>query len=144
MKTPFLLILLVLGLGLLSPACGSKPVKGNQLFAFVGSDPVGGPMRSKQDRDLQRNPPKLPNIIVEEPALAENTPAEPVPPPPPFDNEQVTAAPTISSPVPEDADAYFEGTPVQTSALGALFQSIFQPPNNQPTSTGSATYRVVP
>lgn len=143
MKIPFLFLAVVLGTSFFTAGCSAKPVKPRQLFASVGSDPIGGPMRVGQDRTSLRNPPKLPNIIVDVPT-DELASTEVQPPPPPIDNTSVTAAPTITSPVPTEADAFFEGQPVQTSALGALFQSIFQPANPQPTATGSATYRVVP
>lgn len=139
-STPLLLLAAALAAALIGSGC-AQPQKPRQFFANVTPEPVGAPMRVAPERPLPRRPPLLPTINQippSDPSLTQQ------PPPPPPDTTSITAAPTITSPVPQEADAYFEGQPPQTSALGALFQSIFQPPQNQPTVTGSATYQVVP
>ncbi|MEI6035192.1 MAG: hypothetical protein WCS65_13055 [Verrucomicrobiae bacterium] len=120
-----------------------RPARPSKLYSDVGNMRVGGPMRLAADTPVPRNPPRLPIIVKSEAyAAAEAKGGQPPPSPAPTLSSSATPM-VVTSPVPAEADGYFQA-PAQTSALGGLFDSVFVPPTPPtPTAVSTAKYQEV-
>lgn len=121
--------------------CATKPaLLPSQLYSDAGTSRVGGAMRLGPDKAAPRNPPHLP-AVVKDSSLASDVAAVKPPPPPTLSS---SAIPEVVSPVPGEADGYFNEVPAQSSVLGGLFDSLFVPPAPPSTTAiSTATYREV-
>jgi len=119
-----------------------RALRPSQLYSDAGTSQVGGAMRLGSDKQVQRNPPRLPIIVKDSSLDADPGPVKPPPPP----TLSSSANPKVVSSVPSEADGYYSEAPAQPqpSVLGGLFGSIFVPPTPPaPTVISTATYREV-